>query len=305
MQITQEVLESRQFYLNQLPPVSEENQRHLERYKKFILSRPFRIKNSNEILEKHHILPKSFGENILDDNLILLSLREHFIAHIILYSCYNTREMNYALFRMSNYYKYDNVITLTSKQYEKVRGEFIKSMSGENSPNFGKNPLQNKTEEEMKLIKENISKRVSGENNPMYGRPWYYNSSEEDILRHNENIKNHWATLPEDELNQFKETMSKVTSGENNPMYGRSVFDAWKEKYPDTWEEHYNSWIISKQKAFSGENNPMYGKNAFENKTEEEMKVMAESKSKKMKEYWAKRREEKIKRSAQTIFDLL
>lgn len=38
----------------------------------------------NFITEKHHILPKSFGGNNTNDNLVLLSLKEHFICHHLL-----------------------------------------------------------------------------------------------------------------------------------------------------------------------------------------------------------------------------
>src|SRR5690606_10904764 len=30
---------------------------------------------------------------------------------------------------------------------------------------------------------------------------------------------------------EYRKKMSKVTSGENNPMYGKSVYDTWVEKY--------------------------------------------------------------------------
>jgi hypothetical protein len=37
--------------------------------------------------------------------------------------------------------------------------------------------------------------------------------------------------------------MSKVTSGKNNPMYGRSIYDVWLEKFgKEIADQKYKSW---------------------------------------------------------------
>jgi hypothetical protein len=60
---------------------------------------------------------------------------------------------------------------------------------------------------------------------------------------------------------EFRDKISKATSGKNNPMYGRSHYDVWLEKYgkeeADMKLEEFKSKI---SKATSGKNNPMYGK---------------------------------------------
>ena len=38
----------------------------------------------NDITEKHHIIPKSFGGKNTKDNLVNLTPREHFICHHLL-----------------------------------------------------------------------------------------------------------------------------------------------------------------------------------------------------------------------------
>lgn len=55
------------------------NKHHFNRYKKFIQSRKNRILNG--YTEKHHIIPKSI---IINNNVIYLSAREHYIAHKLL-----------------------------------------------------------------------------------------------------------------------------------------------------------------------------------------------------------------------------
>lgn len=48
--------------------------------------------------------------------------------------------------------------------------------------------------------------------------------------------------------------------GNKNPMYNKSVVDAWKEKYPNNWQEKYDKWIKNVSRGQSGENNGFYGK---------------------------------------------
>lgn len=59
----------------------------------------------------------------------------------------------------------------------------------------------------------------------------------------------------------FKQKMSMVTRGENNPMFGKSVYDRWVLKYG---VEEANAKLINFKNKISsntkGENNPMFGK---------------------------------------------
>lgn len=61
------------------------------RYERFINSRPQRIKQKNDGLEVHHIIPKSIDPSRAKDpdNLIVLTPREHYIAHWMLAKIYH------------------------------------------------------------------------------------------------------------------------------------------------------------------------------------------------------------------------
>ncbi|QGT54026.1 putative homing endonuclease [Acinetobacter phage Stupor] len=52
--------------------------------------------------EWHHILPRSMGGTDDASNLVKLTYREHFIAHMLLYKVHKNKQMAFALGRMSN-----------------------------------------------------------------------------------------------------------------------------------------------------------------------------------------------------------
>ena len=132
---------------NKLPLVDLDHQIHLERYKKFISSRPIRSYKSKSGLCRHHVWPVSFGSERKyykqKWNIIVLTYREHFIAHLILWQCYG-KEMAKAFIMMSKVN--DDTIQnidkkLTAKQYERLTLESKEYMSnkflGENSYKYG------------------------------------------------------------------------------------------------------------------------------------------------------------------------
>jgi hypothetical protein len=77
---------------------------HKLRYNKFIESRKDRTINDNDLVEKHHIIPRSLGGEDLSENIIVLTLREHFIAHLLLWKGYGGA-MATAFFMMAHFSK--------------------------------------------------------------------------------------------------------------------------------------------------------------------------------------------------------
>jgi len=72
-------------------------------YDDLVESRKFRgvIKRKGDGLNKHHILPKCLGGNDNKDNLVLLTFKEHIIAHHLLTFIYpDSNELLYAYLRM-------------------------------------------------------------------------------------------------------------------------------------------------------------------------------------------------------------
>lgn len=107
--------------------------------------------------ENHHIIPKCMGGNDSIDNLVRLTSKEHYIAHMLLYKHYKTSKLAHAWFSMlrcdTNQKRF-----FTSKQYERARKAHIevlkKEMKGKSNPFFGKTH----TEEVRNIISEKNKK---------------------------------------------------------------------------------------------------------------------------------------------------
>jgi hypothetical protein len=105
--------------IEQLPPGDK---CHLNRYITFINSRKDNQFLNNKYIEEHHIIPKSMGGNNNSNNLIKLTSREHFIAHLMLWKCYGGKMANaFWFFSHINPSRSEVYFRLTSRQYEKLR----------------------------------------------------------------------------------------------------------------------------------------------------------------------------------------
>jgi len=97
--------------------------------------------NTNVYLEEHHIIPKSFNGSNEPNNLVLLTAKEHYIAHKLLTKMVTGKQkqkMHMALWCMitaNDCEKYNNI--KKSNLYEKIRSEYTTLVSGENHFNYG------------------------------------------------------------------------------------------------------------------------------------------------------------------------
>ena len=107
---------------------SGSNEVHKARYLQFISSRPVRDKNRKKGFELHHIWPRSLGGPCTKENVILLTPREHYLAHLMLWKAYGG-PMTYAFFMMANRMSISLADVVSARQYDKVRQEVSKLRS--------------------------------------------------------------------------------------------------------------------------------------------------------------------------------
>ena len=91
-------------------------------------------RNSNNIIEyteKHHIIPKCLGGTNIPDNIVILTGREHYIAHGILVKIYkNNKQLNWKLISAFRYMTVHN-----TKQRSGNRDyEWMRKLYSENHP---------------------------------------------------------------------------------------------------------------------------------------------------------------------------
>jgi len=96
-----------------------------------------KFRNTILVKERHHIIPRCIGGCDDKDNLVDLTPREHYIAHLLLAKHYNIKPLWYA-FVMMNVNNHRQNRSFNSRFYEKAK--LIRKIysSGENNPMYGK-----------------------------------------------------------------------------------------------------------------------------------------------------------------------
>jgi hypothetical protein len=101
-------------------------------YDSLIFSRQNRILPKNVYAEKHHIIMRSMGGKDTPDNIVILTAKEHFLAHLLLHRIHRNKKTSFALFAMCNF---KNKSTqgknrvFSAKSYEFAKNEFCKFLS--------------------------------------------------------------------------------------------------------------------------------------------------------------------------------
>lgn len=158
------------------------NNKYTNWYNLLIESRKNRICNNSEYYETHHILPKCMGGANTLDNLVKLTAREHYIAHLLLTEmCMHEthqRKMKYALQRMMG-----NSSNWSNGQYEIARKKNRNALIGKIFTDDHKQKLSisntgvKRSNETKSKLSENAKLRI-GNKNPFY------------LKTHSDNTKN-------------------------------------------------------------------------------------------------------------------
>jgi hypothetical protein len=135
-----------------------------------------RLKNTDIYFESHHIIPKSLGGTNDSNNLVLLTAREHFIAHKLLCEIYpGNNKLKYGLWAMMNLNNNNQQRTykISSREYDMIRAEYSKLMSLPKSEKHKQN-ISNawtieRRQQASKLLSEKNKLRVK-DKHPLYGK---------------------------------------------------------------------------------------------------------------------------------------
>ena len=123
-----------------------------------------RYKGDGNYYEKHHIVPRSLGGKDTENNLVLLTAREHYLAHYLLWKFLPCKSTVYAFMLMNSNCERKSVHILSSKMYEEIRKQFTLESKILQKKRFENNP-------ELRKI---VGERSKG-NKSTKGKKWFTN----------------------------------------------------------------------------------------------------------------------------------
>lgn len=194
---------------------------YLKHYKNLIESRLKlkRTKNDGIYYEKHHIVPKSLGGSNSPKNLILLTAKEHFVAHLLLhYARPHSKSLAYGLwclYTMSNGYKIKS-----SRLFSYIRENILKNMNPSKS-------LRNREKSSKRMKLNNPMKGKISPNRGMNVSKLYGNKISTSLKKYFENNLNGFANKKhsQESINKIKANGNSKKVVINNIIYD-SVLDA-------------------------------------------------------------------------------
>lgn len=150
-------------------------------YKKIYNQIIERAKNRNisGYYEKHHIIPRCMGGNDLENNLVNLTPKEHFLCHMLLCEIYpDNNKLKHALFLMATGKQKpkEQHYHIGGRVYERLKTEFSQMLTGQKHSQETKNKKSktmkqvwaSKSDEEIKSI---AKKRIQSRKNN--GTEWH------------------------------------------------------------------------------------------------------------------------------------
>ena len=188
--------------------------------------------------ESHHIIPRCMSGTDEKDNLVRLTAREHFIAHLLLHKIYpNESKLLYAINMMCvNSYKHLNN-RVNNRLYSWLKEKFSKEIS--------------------------ISQ--SGENNSQFGTMWIYNiqTNENKKISKCEKIPDGW--LKGRNVNPRKKVKPKINCVVCNTelLSNKSKYQTCSSKCAFSFKQanglYVNTFKNTSHNRNKGINNPMFG----------------------------------------------
>jgi hypothetical protein len=171
-------------------------------------------KKSGEYFERHHIIPLSLDGDksyaLGSDNIVLLTAREHYLAHRMLWLIYRTREMGFAFHRMVFSASPLQKRKFDSRAYEAAKKAASECQRGVNGTMYGKGSAMKGKPSVNKGKKLGTRPYQNGENNP---------SKRQEVR---DKISQKLTGLKKNPMkDEYRNKISERTKGEANPNFGK------------------------------------------------------------------------------------
>jgi hypothetical protein len=251
----------------------------------FTLIENCKNKNYKSYTEKHHIIPKSLGGSDKLSNIIILSFREHYIAHLLLMKMCDgesKKKMVWAFHRMS--FSNNDKIPKNSHQYELARKYFSTFMKDKNnhpsktssewSKNASESIKKNWKNDDERRLKNSMTMKKTQERLKKENPDLYYKTQKENAKKGAQRMKElalfdiefygeiykGWNDLLE--KTQITPTLYKkfyenginptFRIGKNGPLSKKEIIDISQElnmTYEETYEYLKNKKIINRKEV--------------------------------------------------------
>lgn len=189
-----------------------------------------RKKGCDIYFESHHIVPKSLNGTNDKENLVLLTAREHFIAHKLLCEIYpDNNKLKYALWAMINLNnsKQSRVYSISSREYLNARTNYIYLAQ------------QPKSEEhKLNLKKSWTTERKRLESEKKLGKKMIFKNGVSPLLG-------------------TKRPIELILSKEMHPMWGKTHSNETKNKISKSLTGYKHSIATKQKMKLAAENKPI------------------------------------------------
>lgn len=199
--------------------------------------------------ENHHILPKCLGGDDSEENLVKLTLREHYIAHLLLSKMYEgeaKRKMYYGLWRMLLDVKVRN-----SRVFELYRKKYIETslntqvISEETRRKISENTTGIPKTKTDKLLNDWKRRKTvySGAGNPRYGAILSDETKQKIRLAHKNKKLSEEHKRKISESGKGLKRPEGTNVGKNNPMFGKKHSEETIRKISESGKKRYQKMM--------------------------------------------------------------
>lgn len=243
--------------------------------------------------EIHHIVPRSLGGDNSQDNLVMLSGREHYIAHMLLWKSFPKEpSLKYAAMMMSN----RAVCKVNSHIYSALKEDFAKTISETKRGRRFRDVLGQRFSKLLVIEQDDFYETENGARSAKWicqcdcgnvvsvvvGSLTSGNTkscgclvSEAGMLRRGEN--NHMFGKKHSEETKAKFKTRKYLRGEDHPCYGIKLSEERRKAMSDRMKG--SKWTEARREAAvfpTGEDHPFYGKSHTHETRQKISKVLKE-----------------------------
>lgn len=202
--------------------------------------------------ETHHIVPKAEGGSDDNTNLVKLTARQHYIAHLLLAKIYDDFKMYSAVTFMQTGRIKSRKFKFNSRLYEKMREEFAKKLSlyKKGKPTWNKGKKMSKefclksslAHKGIKLNQSSYDKMAAS----MSKLVWITNGRKSRRIKLDESIPAGWHKGRD---NKMKANLSKSTLGRQANNKGKKLSAETKAKISKsiTSSRWWNNGVVERQ----------------------------------------------------------